>query len=202
MDTHELDVPGCFEFTPAQHHDDRGVFLEWFRAEVVAAVVGHPLVVAQANHSISRRGTLRGVHYALVPPGQGKYVYCPRGAVLDVIVDLRVGSPTFGISDSTQLDEDSRRSVYIPEGVGHAFLSLADDSALTYLCSTSYDPQREKAVNALDPELGLPWPVDVEPVLSARDRAAPGLEQARAEGNLPSYDDCLARYEVLRTSGQ
>ncbi len=202
MKARELAVPGCVEFTPTQHRDDRGAFLEWYHGERFTSVVGHSLTVAQANHSVSRRGTLRGVHFALVPPGQAKYVYCPRGAILDVVVDLRLGSPTFGASDTARLDDVDRRAVYIPEGIGHAFMALADDSALTYLCSTGYNPEREKAVNVLDPALGLHWPADVEPVLSDRDRAAPGLDQAARAGLLPSYDACLARYADLRTSGQ
>lgn len=190
MDVRELAVPGCFEFLPTVHHDPRGAFLEWFRADVFTATVGHPLNVVQANHSVSRRGTLRGVHVALVPPGQAKYVYCPRGAVLDVVVDLRVGSPTFGVSDSVQLDERERRAVYLPEGIGHAFLALADDSALTYLCSTPYDPARERTIDPLDPALALPWPADLPPILSDRDRAAPGVQAAAAADGLPTYAAC------------
>lgn len=202
MNVRELAVPGCFEFAPTLHRDGRGTFLEWYRADSFAAVVGHELTIAQANHSVSRLGTLRGIHYALVPPGQAKYVYCPRGAVLDVVIDLRVGSPSFGVSDSVRLDDLDRRAVYLREGIGHAFMALADDSALTYLCSTGYDPDRERAVNVLDPDLHLPWPADVAPVLSDRDRAAPRLRDARRAGILPSYDACLAHYDALRTGGQ
>ncbi|MBA3523122.1 MAG: dTDP-4-dehydrorhamnose 3,5-epimerase family protein [Geodermatophilaceae bacterium] len=199
MDVRELSVPGCLEIAPAVHADPRGLFLEWFRADRLAMIIGRPFAVAQANHSISRRGTLRGVHYALVPPGQAKYVYCPRGAVLDVVVDLRLGSPTYGVSDSARLDDVDRRAVYIPEGVGHAFMALEDHSALTYLCSTPYDPSRERAVHPLDPALDLPWPDDVEPVLSDRDHAAPGLEQAAGAGGLPTWASCQARYAADRT---
>jgi len=198
MDVRELSVPGCVEIAPAVHADPRGLFLEWFRADRLAVVLGRPFTVAQANHSISRRGTLRGVHYALVPPGQAKYVYCPRGAVLDVVVDLRLGSPTYGVSDSARLDDVDRRAVYIPEGVGHAFMALEDDSALTYLCSTAYDPSRERAVHPLDPVLDLPWPEDIEHVLSDRDRAAPGLEQAAAAVMLPTWESCQVRYALDR----
>ncbi len=202
MDACELAVPACWQFVPAQHQDGRGLFLEWYRAERFTEAVGHRLKLAQANHSVSRRGTLRGVHYALVPPGQAKYVYCPRGAVLDVAVDLRVGSPTFGVSDTVTLDDVGRRAVYLAEGIGHAFMALADDSALTYLCSTGYNPEREKGINPLDPALGLTWPADLEPVLSPRDAAAPGLEQAERAGLLPAYDACLERYAALRAGGQ
>lgn len=197
MDARELAVPGCVEFLPTTHRDARGGFLEWYRADELCGVIGHSMPIAQANHSISRRGTLRGIHFALVPPGQAKYVYCPRGAILDVVVDLRVGSPTFGVSDSVRLDEVERRALYVPEGVGHGFMALEDHSALTYLCSTGYDPAREKTVDPLDPSLALPWPADLEPVLSDRDRAAPGVADAAAAGELPSYDACVARYAAL-----
>lgn len=203
MQVRELAVPGAFEFTPRQFPDPRGVFLEWFKAAVLEEAVGHRLSLAQANHSVSSRGTLRGVHFADVPPGQAKYVYCPRGAVLDVVVDLRVGSPTFGAVDSVLLDDRDRRGVYLAEGLGHAFLALTDEAHVTYLCSTPYQPAAEHGVHPLDPALDLPWPADVAPLLSDKDAAAPTLEQAREQGLLPSYDACLARYATLRGgSGQ
>lgn len=202
MDARPLSVPGCVEFTPRQHADDRGVFLEWFKAEVFAAAVGHPLTVAQANHSVSRAGSLRGIHFAQVPPGQAKYVYCPSGAAYDVVIDVRVGSPTFGTYDAVRLDDVERRAVYVPEGVGHAFLAMTDDTVVTYLCSTGYSPGREHGINALDPEVGIEWPADVQVLLSDKDRAAPGLRAAAEQGLLASYDECLAYYELLRSGGQ
>jgi dTDP-4-dehydrorhamnose 3,5-epimerase len=197
MKVRALSIPGAWEFTPIQHEDDRGVFLEWYHAREIAAAVGHPLELVQANHSVSRRGTLRGLHFADVPPSQAKYVYCPRGAVLDVVVDIRVGSPTFGAVDACRLDEVDRRAVYISEGLGHAFLALADDTAVTYLCSTGYDPSREHGLNPLDPDLALPWPADVPPLLSAKDRTAPTLAAAAEHGLLPDYQTCLAYYAQL-----
>jgi len=202
MDVQALDINGAWVFTPRQHSDDRGAFLEWYREEVFAGAVGHPLTLAQSNHSLSRRGVLRGLHFADVPPGQAKYVYCPRGAVLDVAVDLRVGSPTFGRSCAVRLDDTDRRAIYLAEGLGHAFLALEDDSSVTYLCSTSYNPQREHTVHPQDPELALPWPGDVEPLLSPRDAAAPSLAEARSDGLLASYDDCRAYYSQLRDEAQ
>jgi dTDP-4-dehydrorhamnose 3,5-epimerase len=194
----ELRVPGSYVFTPKQWPDPRGVFLEWFKAPVFAEAVGHPLTVKQANHSVSAKGTLRGVHFADVPPGQAKYVYCTRGAVLDVVVDIRVGSPTFGVVDSVRLDDVDRRAVYLPEGMGHAFLALTDDANVTYLCSEPYNPTGEHGVHPLDPELALPWPDDVEHLLSDKDAAAPTLAEARASGLLPSYDECIAFQRTLR----
>ena len=201
MQVDELTVPGAWSFTPRQFSDPRGVFLEWFKADALEQALGHRLQVAQANHSVSSRGTLRGVHFADVPPGQAKYVYCTRGAVLDVVVDIRVGSPTFGVSDSVLLDDVDRRGIYLSEGLGHAFLALTDDANVTYLCSTPYAPGREHGISPLDPDLALPWPGDVEPLLSDKDAAAPTLEQARADGLLPDHEQCLALYAGLRDGG-
>ena len=193
-----LTIDGAWEFTPKAFGDDRGVFLEWFKADVFAEAVGHTLTIAQANQSVSARGVLRGIHFAAVPPSQAKYVYCPRGAVLDVVIDIRVGSPTFGEWDAVRLDDVDRRAVYIAEGLGHAFMALQDDSAVTYLCSTGYNPTREFGTNPLDPDLGLPWPSDIEPRLSAKDAEAPSLAQAATDGILPTWDECQAFYAQLR----
>ena len=190
MQIRELLVPGAFEFTPVQHGDDRGVFLEWFKIEKLVEAVGHPLTLAQANLSVSKAGTLRGVHFADVPPGQAKYVSCPRGAVIDFVVDVRVGSPTFGVTDAVRLDSEHRRAVYLPEGVGHAFLALEDDSTLAYLCSTGYAPGREHGITPVDPKLGLALPDGVDFLMSDKDTAAPTLEQAAESGLLPTWDAC------------
>ena len=198
MKVRELAVPDAFELTPEQHRDERGNFLEWYREEVVERLVGHRMAVAQANCSVSARGSLRGIHFADVPPGQAKYVTCARGQGLDVVVDLRVGSRTFGTYDAVVLDDRARRAVYIAEGLGHAFFSLADDTTLLYLCSTGYRPDRERAVHALDPELDIGWPKGVPTVLSAKDAAAPTLEEAALAGLLPAYEDCQKWYRSLR----
>jgi len=192
MRIRELAIPGAYEMTPQQHGDPRGVFLEWYRAERIAESVGHPLQLAQCNTSVSARGVLRGVHFADVPPGQAKYVTCTAGAGLDVMVDIRVGSATFGQWDAVRLDTVDRRAVYVGEGLGHAFLALEDGTAITYLLSEAYAPEREHGVHPLDPALGLPWPADVSLVLSAKDQEAPTLEEARLAGVLPSYDACQA----------
>lgn len=196
MDYRELKVPGAWEITPRQFGDHRGVFLEWFKepgSTGFSGAVGRPLDLQQANCSVSAAGVLRGIHFADVPPGQAKYVTCAKGAVLDVVVDLRVGSPTFGQWDSVLLDDVDRRAVFLSEGLGHAFLSLEDDSTIIYLCSTGYDPDREHEVSPLDPGIGIDWPVtgrDGSPLqwtLSDKDLAAPTLIQARDAGVLPVY---------------
>jgi dTDP-4-dehydrorhamnose 3,5-epimerase len=198
VEIRELAVPDSHVIDLVPHGDSRGRFTEWYRADVLESAVGHPLRLAQANHSVSARGALRGVHFASVPPGQAKYVYCPAGRLLDVVVDLRVGSPTFGVHDSVVLDSERPQAVYLAEGLGHAFLSLTDGTSVTYLVSTSYDPAREFTVSPLDAELDLPWPADVELELSPRDRLAPSLAEAREQGLLPTMEQCAARYAQLR----
>ena len=200
MQIRELAVPDSYVLDLVPHGDARGRFTAWYRADVLSEATGFGLTLAQANHSVSARGALRGVHFALVPPGQAKYVYCPAGKVLDVVVDVRVGSPTFGVHDAVMLDSEQPRAVYLSEGLGHAFVSLADASSVTYLVSTGYSPGREFGIHPMDPDLGLPWPADVEFELSAKDLAAPTLAQAREQGLLPTMEQCTARYTELRTA--
>ena len=198
MQVRQLSVPDAYEVTPVQHQDDRGVFLEWFKDGPFTDAVGHRLDLRQANVSVNARGTLRGIHFAEVPPGQAKYVTCPSGAALDVVVDVRVGSPTFGRWDSVLLDGTDRRAIYLAEGLGHAFLALADHTVITYLCSEGYNPGREHGVHPLDPAIGIDWPADVKPLLSPKDEAAPTLAEAEDAELLPTYADCLAFYRTLR----
>lgn len=199
MTYRELAVPGAWEVTPKQFGDPRGVFLEFFQGGPFREAVGHTLDVAQANCSVSAAGVLRGIHFADVPPGQAKYVTCAKGAVWDVAIDLRVGSPTFGTWDAVLLDDVDRRAIYLSEGLGHAFVSLEDDSTVLYLCSTPYAPGREHGVHPLDPDLGIIWPTttrDGSPLvvqLSVKDEAAPTVAAAAAEGLLPSLED-VRRY--------
>jgi dTDP-4-dehydrorhamnose 3,5-epimerase len=200
VEAKELSIRGAWVFTPRQHADDRGRFLEWFRADRLQEAVGHPLRLAQANHSVSRRGTLRGVHYADVPPSQAKYVTCVRGTVLDCVVDIRTGSPTYGSFAAVRLDDVARSGLYLAEGLGHAFMALTEDAAITYLCSTRYDPAREHGVDPLDPDLALPWPPELTPLLSPKDAEAPSLKDAEEAGALPTWEDCQRFYASLRTS--
>jgi dTDP-4-dehydrorhamnose 3,5-epimerase len=194
----ELAVPGAWEITPQVHTDSRGLFFEWFTDSAFTEFAGHRLDLRQANCSVSEAGVLRGLHFAQLPPSQAKYVTCLHGSVFDVVVDIRVDSPTFGTWDAVVLD-DRHRSVYLSEGLGHAFLALEDDSTVMYLCSAGYAPDREHTINALDPALDINWPaVDGEPIISDRDREAPTLAQAQAAGLLPTWDDTLAFIDGLR----
>lgn len=198
MQVRELRVRDAFEFVPPTFPDHRGLFVAPFQEPSFVEALGHRLHVAQTNHSVSAHGTIRGVHFADTPPGQAKYVYCPRGVVLDVVVDLRQGSPTYGTWDAVTLDTSEYKAVYVAEGIGHAFVALADDTVVAYLCSTSYNPNAEHCINPHDPDLALPWPSDLDPILSEKDAAAPTLARAEAQGLLPQYTDCLAHYANLR----
>jgi len=196
-----LGIDGAWVLEPRVFPDDRGTFHEWFRGSEFRAATGRDLELAQANCSVSRRGVLRGLHFSDVPPGQAKYVTCVRGAVLDVVADVRVGSPTFGRWEAVRLDGSGRRAVFLAEGLGHAFMALTDDATVVYLCSTGYAPEREHGVDPLDPALGIVWPDGLTPVLSPKDARAPSLARAREAGLLPSYEACRAHYERLRREG-
>ncbi|PVU82112.1 dTDP-4-dehydrorhamnose 3,5-epimerase [Cellulomonas sp. WB94] len=194
MEYRQLAVPGAWEITSQQFGDSRGIFLEWFKSTTFLDAVGHNLDLRQANMSVSAAGVVRGIHFSDVPPGQAKYVTCVKGAVLDVAVDVRVGSPTYGQWDAVLLDDVDRRAIYLSEGLGHGFMALEDDSTVIYLCSTEYAPGREHGIHPLDPAIGIAWPTTARdgsplvPLLSEKDVAAPTLEVARAEGLLPTLE--------------
>jgi dTDP-4-dehydrorhamnose 3,5-epimerase len=194
MKVRELAIPGAWEITPTVHGDSRGMFFEWLTDRGFSSFAGHRLDVRQANCSVSSAGVLRGLHFAQVPPSQAKYVTCVRGAVFDVVVDIRLGSPTFGQWDSVLLDDSEHRTIYISEGLGHGFLALQDNSTVMYLCSAEYDPEREHTICATDPALAIEWPpVDgAAPSLSDRDAAAPSFDEVRASGLLPTWEETQA----------
>ena len=192
MEIRPLKIDGAWEITPRQFPDDRGVFLESFRGDHLAEVVGHRLDVVQTNVSVSARGTVRGVHFADVPVGQAKYVTAVSGSLVDYVVDLRVGSPTFGQWDSVLLDAVDRRAVYLSEGLGHAFCALEDGTTAHYLCSAAYNPTAEHGIHPLDAGVGLRLPDGIEPLLSPKDADAPSLAEAAQSGLLPTWESCRA----------
>ncbi|WIM87612.1 dTDP-4-dehydrorhamnose 3,5-epimerase [Candidatus Mycobacterium wuenschmannii] len=192
MDGRGLDISGAWEITPAVHPDSRGLFFEWLTDRAFTEFAGHRFDVRQANCSVSSAGVLRGLHFAQLPPSQAKYVTCVSGSVFDVVVDIRMGSPTFGRWDAVVLDEGSHNSVYISEGLAHGFLALQDNSTVMYLCSTEYNPQREHTISPTDPALAIDWPRGHKLVISNRDAAAPSLDEARAAGLLPTWDETQA----------
>ncbi|MFF7590961.1 dTDP-4-dehydrorhamnose 3,5-epimerase family protein [Kitasatospora purpeofusca] len=181
----ELPIQGAFLIDPVVHRDDRGSFRELYSSRSGPGV-GKPLSLNQANCSVSARSALRGISYDLRPT-QTKVVTCVKGAVLDVVVDLRQGSPTFGQWHLAELAECTRRSLLVTPGLGHGYLALTDGATVLYLLAETFDPEYERRLHPLDPSLGIAWPDDVRPVLSPKDSAAPGLREARQKGLLPTF---------------
>lgn len=192
----ETAVPDAYRITPKLLTDARGSFHESYRYDLLAAETGHEFVPRQVNYSTSSRNTVRGLHSVTIPPGQAKLVSCVRGALLDVVVDVRVGSPTFGEHVTTVLDAREVRAVFVAEGLAHGFVALTDDTCISYLCSTEYVPGTQLDLRALDGTLGLPWArwLTGDPVISEKDAAAPTVAEALELGMLPTYAQCSSLY--------
>jgi dTDP-4-dehydrorhamnose 3,5-epimerase len=173
-------LDGLRLLAPAVHGDQRGFFVETWRADAYAALgIDGPFV--QDNHSRSRRGTLRGIHFQL-RPGQGKLVRCARGEIFDVVVDLRRGSPTFGEWEGVLLDDVRAHQLWIPVGFGHGFCVVSETADVVYRVTSYYDPATEAGIAFDDPDVDVEWP-DLELLFSERDAAAPRL--ADIAGDLP-----------------
>lgn len=198
MQLRQLSIPDAYELTPIKREDDRGVFLEWYRFDDLEAAIGHPFTLRQGNLSVSKRGVVRGIHYADIPPSQAKYVTVTHGAVLDYIIDIRVGSPAFGKWEAVRLDTEAHRAVYLSEGLAHAFVALTDEATVAYLVSDVYNPGLEHGINPLDPEIGLVFPEEAgELRFSEKDREAPSLAEALASGALPNWNEAVEYYKSL-----
>ena len=188
MEITPLSIAGAFAISNAVHADERGEFAEWFRADHIKDQTGLDFSTIQANLSVSQKGTLRGIHYADVPPGQAKYVMCATGAIQDYVVDIRVGSPTFGHWDEMTISAEDRNAILIDVGLGHAFVALEEGTTVTYLVTDHYKPQSEHAIHPLDVELGLVYPFSGDDLLvSSKDREAPSFADARSSGMLPKW---------------
>ncbi len=172
MEVLDARLEGAKLIKPVVHGDDRGFFLESFRAQTLADA-GVQCVFIQDNHSRSGRGVVRGMHYQ---PGQVKLVRCVRGVIFDVIVDIRVGSPTFGQWEGYQLDDESHHQLLVPDGFGHGFCVLSEVADVVYKVTEYYDPSTEGGFRFDDPAIGIEWPLPVEQmIVSERDRTAPAL---------------------------
>lgn len=170
-------IPDVLAIDPTVHGDERGFFMETFRADAFAKA-GIPGPFVQDNHSASGRNVLRGLHYQINQP-QGKLVRVIRGSVFDVAVDLRKRSPTFGKWAGAVLSADNKRQLWVPEGFAHGFLVLEDDTEFVYKCTAYYAPEHERSLRWDDRTVGIRWPeLDAPPILSAKDASAPTLEHA------------------------
>ena len=166
--------------------DDRGSFREWFRLSELREA-GVDFATSQANLSHSVRGVVRGLHYSLAPQGQAKVVTCVAGTLEDVIVDVRVGSPTYGAVEVVTLSGDLGRSVVLPVGVAHGFCVTSEHATLAYLLSSPYNAAFELEINPFDAQVGVAWALSGDPVVSEKDARAPSLAQRRAANELPTY---------------
>lgn len=174
MKVHETSLPGVRLIEPAVHRDDRGFFLEVFHAGKFAAR-GLDLAFVQDNHSLSRGGTLRGLHTQTVEP-QGKLVRCTEGEIFDVAVDIRRGSPSFGRWYGVRLTADNFRQLWIPPDFAHGFCVLSERAQVEYKCTTLYRPEADLSIAWDDPDIGIEWPVE-QPLLSPKDARAPRLAE-------------------------
>ena len=188
MSLQELSIAGAYVATHRVFPDERGLFREWFKAEEIASI-DRNFSVQQANYSKSNQFVIRGIHYSLAPQGQAKVITCAAGKVIDVLVDLRSGSPSFLKVEYVDLSEDSGKVVFIPSGVGHGFVVLSESAAVVYLTSSGYEPDYEKSICPTDIELGIRWPLPIGEagIISKADTDAPSLAQAREFGTLPTF---------------
>ena len=188
MSLQELSIAGAYVATHRVFPDERGLFREWFKAEEIASI-DKDFSVAQANYSKSNQWVIRGIHYSLAPQGQAKVVTCASGTIVDVLVDLRTGSPSYMKIEYVELSEDSGKVVFIPSGVGHGFIVGSESAAIVYLTSSGYAPEYEKAICPTDRELGISWPLPVGEagIISKADTEAPSLAQAKKLGILPTF---------------
>jgi dTDP-4-dehydrorhamnose 3,5-epimerase len=177
MPFEEMKIKGAWVHTPLRHHDNRGHFEEQFKLSLIEQELGRTFTVKQVNQSVSNKGVIRGIHYTDSPEGQAKYVSCPKGKIWDVVVDLRKDSATYGQWDAAELSAENGLSVFIAEGLGHAFLSLEDGSVVNYLCSSEYNAVADRTVNAFDPRLAISFGAILakhtieKPTLSIKDLA-------------------------------
>lgn len=173
MNKIETAIPGVVIIEPDVFGDDRGFFYESFNADKFDAL-GVPSTFAQDNHSFSKKGVLRGLHFQLPPKAMAKLVRCTRGRLMDVAVDLRKDSPTYKQHVMIELSEENKKMLYMPAGVAHGFYALTD-CELLYKCSHTYDKSGDGNVRFDDPAFNIPWPLEGEPLLSDRDKVAPAF---------------------------
>jgi len=189
MKAQPLKISGSWKIEFQKFDDSRGFFYESFKEEDFKKLIGRNLNIKQTNTSSSSKGSVRGIHYALVPPSQAKLVQCQRGSIKDYVIDIRVGSPTFGQFEEIELNENSASAIFIEEGLAHAFVALENQTVVTYFVTEKYNPEREKGINPFDKTLNVKWP-DLELILSEKDKQAISLEESKSQGLFPTFDEC------------
>ena len=196
MKAYPLSISGSWKMEFQKFGDNRGFFYESFKEEDFKNQIGRNLNIKQTNTSSSSKGSVRGIHYALVPPSQAKLVQCQRGSIKDYVIDIRVGSPSFGKFEEIEINENSATAIFIEEGLAHAFVALENQTVVTYFVTEKYNPVREKGINPFDKTLNVKWP-EIDLVLSEKDKQAISLEEAKSQGLLPTFDQCKAYIKSL-----
>jgi dTDP-4-dehydrorhamnose 3,5-epimerase len=189
MKTTPLSIDGSWKIDFQRFDDNRGYFYESFKEEDFKTHIGRDFKIKQTNTSSSSKGSVRGLHFAMVPPSQAKLVQCQRGSIRDYVIDIRVGSPTFGKFEVVELGENSASAVFIEEGLAHAFVALENQTVVTYYVTEKYNPERENGINPFDKTFNVKWP-DIELLLSEKDKQAISLDESKAQGLLSNYDEC------------
>ena len=184
MKFQELSIKGAWVVESEIHNDERGSFQEWWKASDFNRGIGLQFTVAQANMSISSKGALRGIHYSLEPKGQAKWITCTQGKIWDVIVDIRPNSETYKQWIGIQLSAELGKSVFLSGNLGHAFISLEEETVVNYMLSSEYNPSLEHEINPFDSEIGIDWP-NMHKILSKKDLLGKKLKDRELDGTLP-----------------
>lgn len=190
MNAKELSIKGSWEITLDQFEDNRGTFTETFKLNTLENILERSFEVKQSNTSVSKSGTIRGIHFAQKPPSQAKYVKCQHGSITDFIIDIRIGSPTFAKHVSVELNGKDSKAVFIEEGLAHAFIAKEDGTVVTYLVNQYFNPANEKSINPMDKDLGINWG-NLNYLISDKDKNAQMLKEMIKLNLLPIYEDCI-----------
>lgn len=189
-------IDGCFTIHHNLFSDSRGSFMERFRVDKLMEQTGHYFSVKQVNVSQSAKNVFRGIHFAGIPSGQAKYVSVVSGEIIDYVVDLRIGSSTFGKWESFELTSTNNKSLFIAEGLGHGFLVTSEQATVSYLVSNVYQPDNEFELNPLDETISLEFPIENSELnFSDKDRRAPLLAELVSSGKLPTLEQALSQYK-------
>ncbi len=183
MEFEQMEIAGVWKANSKLHTDQRGTFSEWFKGDEIQTFIGREFRVEQANFSVSERNVIRGIHYSNAIAGQGKWITCLNGSLWDVIVDIRQNSPTFKKWIGIELSSTSGDSIFIPEGLGHAFMALKDQTIAAYLLTSNYMPDQEFSINPFDVDININWP-GKDFILTEKDRLAPTLQEQLDNGKL------------------
>lgn len=187
MLTRQLSIDGAWLLTSTVYSDERGTFSEWYKSSQLKELTKENFEPVQANVSVSQAGVIRGIHYSLAPRGQAKLVTVLQGSILDVAVDVRIGSPTYGQYESVELVAGDGQAVFLRHDLAHAFQALENNTVVSYLVSSEYAPKDEKEISPSCVSLNIEWSRGLQPITSLKDRDAPDLNALTNSHSLPIY---------------